>query len=433
MLLFLLLAEVSAVGRIVPLLSAWHYDDLLRDTPPERRPPSVILMYSSEPWCGTLDGWDDMVWPARSHLFLGSYDIASREVWWDEGERLDERFGVDKFPAVVFDAEKTDIWQGGWGTWQEWLWDHLAIDVTIENGLDTELEVLFDDDIATVEEELEMKLLPGTKLAYRRSGDESWILGAEISRQPTCGTMRVVVDALVAPEEQQRDDSEWLNARDQDTTFTHAAMCRQPPKMPKFNGVSPYEVAPLPKDISDRLWAFYRKYPRTKEDYDDTSTGINVHKINTTLISLDNDMAERDAIASLIQPLVEAWAQRPLVFTSFYGIREYHRGHELRMHVDRVATHVFSVIINLHQEDIQDPWPLDVILFDGSRASVYLEPGNILFYQSAKLIHGRPRTLNGSLYVNCFCHFRPNDWPYVYGAGDILFYDGEPLVDYKVD
>ena len=124
----------------------------------------------------------------------------------------------------------------------------------------------------------------------------------------------------------------------------------------------------------------------------------------------------------------------PLEFTSFYGIREYHRGSELRMHVDRVATHVFSVIINLHQEGVEVEWPLDVIDFNGSKAEVLLEPGEMLFYQSAKLVHGRPRPFQGELFVNCFCHFKPAEgWDYVYGAGDILYFRDEPVIDYKVD
>ena len=48
----------------------------------------------------------------------------------------------------------------------------------------------------------------------------------------------------------------------------------------------------------------------------------------------------------------------------------YYRGAELRMHVDRVATHVFSVIINLEQEGTDSDWPLEVVGFDGVRSEV---------------------------------------------------------------
>mmetsp|Transcript_22327 Transcript_22327/g.71974 ORF Transcript_22327/g.71974 Transcript_22327/m.71974 type:complete len:262 (+) Transcript_22327:592-1377(+) len=256
-----------------------------------------------------------------------------------------------------------------------------------------------------------------------------------VRKTATCQSLVLGSDAKDGDDDddEARRDAD-LNARDQDTTFTHASICRQPKAVPGFP-TSSYAKIDVPPELKERLWRFYRSNARTVEDYPPRSTGINVHLVNTTMVNFDFDRTERDIIASqYIQPLVEEWAnQGELVHTSFYGVREYHRGHELRMHVDRVATHVFSVIINLHQEEVDEPWPLDVIDFDGSKKSVFLDPGQMLFYQSAKLVHGRPRPFNGSLYVNCFCHFKPQDWPYEYGLGDILYHNGTPLVDYKVD
>jgi hypothetical protein len=62
------------------------------------------------------------------------------------------------------------------------------------------------------------------------------------------------------------------------------------------------------------------------------------------MVSLDLNFELRNKIAEdYIQPLVEGWVGEPLIFTSFYGIRVYHRGNHLRMHVDRLETHVYSV------------------------------------------------------------------------------------------
>lgn len=36
-----------------------------------------------------------------------------------------------------------------------------------------------------------------------------------------------------------------------------------------------------------------------------------------------------------------------------------------------------------------------------------LEPGQLLWYESARLPHGRPRPFNGSHYDNVFVHYRP--------------------------
>jgi len=34
---------------------------------------------------------------------------------------------------------------------------------------------------------------------------------------------------------------------------------------------------------------------------------------------------------------------------------------------------------------------LEVVTFDGVRREVALQPGQMLFYESAKLVHGRPK------------------------------------------
>ena len=60
------------------------------------------------------------------------------------------------------------------------------------------------------------------------------------------------------------------------------------------------------------------------------------------------------------------------------------------MHVDTRSTHVVSAIINLDQ-DVQEPWRL--LILDHSDAEHWLEmqPGDMVLYESAKLLHGRPR------------------------------------------
>lgn len=120
-----------------------------------------------------------------------------------------------------------------------------------------------------------------------------------------------------------------------------------------------------------------------------------------------------------------------LEFTSFYGIRVYHWGNHLRMHVDRLETHIYSVIMQLDQVDVEEDWPLEVIDFTGKRKEISMKPGDLILYESAKLIHGRPKTLYGKEYANAFCHFKPKVWPYV-DKNDILHHGNTPLQDFKL-
>merc|ERR1712113_659029 len=111
-----------------------------------------------------------------------------------------------------------------------------------------------------------------------------------------------------------------------------------------------------------------------------------------------------------IRHLVARWSgfeDEALELTSFYGIREYHEGAYLRNHIDRSSTHVLSVILQVEQLGMNATWPVEVITFNGKRRRIDMKAGQMLFYESAKLTHGRPEALKGALFVNAFCHFKP--------------------------
>lgn len=104
-----------------------------------------------------------------------------------------------------------------------------------------------------------------------------------------------------------------------------------------------------------------------------------------------------------------------LILTSIYGIRRYTNGSILRMHVDTANTHVVSAIINVNQENMKEDWPLLILDHDNNEHWISMEPGDLVLYESAKLLHGRPTTMNGDAYDNIFIHYMPEDntkWEY---------------------
>ena len=46
---------------------------------------------------------------------------------------------------------------------------------------------------------------------------------------------------------------------------------------------------------------------------------------------------------------------------------------------------------------------------EGNLHSVNLEPGEMLFYESAKCLHGRMTTFKGRYYGGIFLHYQPVD------------------------
>lgn len=107
-----------------------------------------------------------------------------------------------------------------------------------------------------------------------------------------------------------------------------------------------------------------------------------------------------------LQPLAEAWAGVRLEHTSTYGIRRYTDGSWLIAHIDKFKTHVISAILNIGQS-VRKEWPLFILDNSGARHQVILQPGEMVWYESARLLHGRPQLLEGDHYDNLFIHYRP--------------------------
>ncbi len=165
-----------------------------------------------------------------------------------------------------------------------------------------------------------------------------------------------------------------------------------------------FRIVPTPPEVQDRLLRLFdeRRDTATAEPTDMTflPTG------DPALIPVEEAGPE---VLAALQGLHEEWAGCRLEPSAAYGIRVYGEGQTLRPHCDRVETHVISSIVHV-AADVDEPWALTVEDAVGRVHDVYLEPGEMLLYESAKLPHGRPRPLRGRHYASVFLHYRPTDW-----------------------
>ncbi len=116
-------------------------------------------------------------------------------------------------------------------------------------------------------------------------------------------------------------------------------------------------------------------------------------------------------ILDALRPVHEQWAGTALRGSACYGIRVYLKGSYLYNHVDRIDTHVISSTICVDQ-DLSSPWPLYIEDLEGRPHEVVMAPGDMVFYESARLRHGRPYPLDGAFYAGMFVHYAPLDWRY---------------------
>lgn len=184
-------------------------------------------------------------------------------------------------------------------------------------------------------------------------------------------------------------------------------MKKQMNETPKFteNGFLKLRI---PEGIYSKLLGVVRNTDRVPE----TSKAIFARSsrgLPPYLIPISKEL--RKEVEEELRPMLQEWSKVDnLVATSTYGPREYRRGSSLRMHCDLGDTHIISAILQIDREGMERDWPLIIINRENQKQNIYLEPGEMLFYESASLPHSRDLPLEGNYYTNMFVHFAPKNY-----------------------
>jgi len=167
-----------------------------------------------------------------------------------------------------------------------------------------------------------------------------------------------------------------------------------------------FKKSNLDNELFKKLNSFYKeKKDKFTDEY--VAGGFiqsDISEVPSSLLDLTDDLRQ-DIHSSLKKPL-EEWSQSNLEPTFVYGIRDYKEGAVLVPHRDRENTHIISAIINI-AKDVDEDWPLVIEDHFYRKHEIFLDPGEVVFYESARLLHGRPYPLNGKSFANIFCHYRP--------------------------
>jgi prolyl 4-hydroxylase len=121
---------------------------------------------------------------------------------------------------------------------------------------------------------------------------------------------------------------------------------------------------------------------------------------------LYQDEAFNQSLMSDLQPIHEEWSGMQIVKAACYGIRVYQPRSYLYNHYDRGRTHIISSTICVDHR-LNSPWPLYIEDGEGRPHEVSVEPGEMVFFEGARLKHGRPYPLDGEYYANIFVHYTP--------------------------
>jgi hypothetical protein len=173
-----------------------------------------------------------------------------------------------------------------------------------------------------------------------------------------------------------------------------------------------YLKGKMPAEMFETLRDFLRDYQHAGvyEDWAVSACYVN-HCTHRPPLMTHLPWKVKDYVFDTMRPIIKEWigVSEPLEDISCYGIRTYTAGSMLRNHVDRTTTHAASVILAI-AADTEELWPLEIVDHRGQAMNVTLVPGEMLLYESATLLHGRPAQFQGRATSNIFLHFRPQGW-----------------------
>jgi len=186
----------------------------------------------------------------------------------------------------------------------------------------------------------------------------------------------------------------------------------------------------LPDDVFASIGAFYynNRDNRVREEWSGKGVFVNWWEVDVYFVQIPWKL--KGHWQKRLLELVEDWVGVELEQTDMYGLRRYEESARLLTHVDRETTHAFSLIVNIDQGNLSEPWAVEVHDHADRLHEVTMQPGDIVYYESARCLHGRNKPLKGegSYYVNLFTHYRP--------VGDPKWFEKpnpegtpEPLID----
>ncbi|MEO0367317.1 MAG: GlcNAc-transferase family protein [Pseudomonadota bacterium] len=167
---------------------------------------------------------------------------------------------------------------------------------------------------------------------------------------------------------------------------------------------------PMPKKLFSKLRHFYRKerLGSTKNEFVPGEFLANAGaEAPSKKIELTEEL--RTLCHQSLLAICEEWSEQSLGVTAVYGIRDYVRDTTLKSHTDTQTTHIISAILNVDQQ-VDEPWPLQIEDHMCRLNEVFLEPGEMLLYEGARLAHGRTAPLKGESFANIFVHFCPSGY-----------------------
>jgi prolyl 4-hydroxylase len=108
---------------------------------------------------------------------------------------------------------------------------------------------------------------------------------------------------------------------------------------------------------------------------------------------------KREGVVQEVQQALEELTLQKLVFQASVGIRAYSENAVLAPHLDQLPFAI-TAVLHIAENNVAEPWPLQLVKGDEDGnptiTNITTVPGEMVIYEGASVIHGRPFPLTSS-------------------------------------
>lgn len=193
--------------------------------------------------------------------------------------------------------------------------------------------------------------------------------------------------------------TKWFRLKGQGKRFS-----KEPNEfLPVYTGEGFFK-AKLPEPLFNKIYHNYQtQMSKATSSNGKAITGGDKAVIVNNITPLSEDLKQETHQA--LQPLIEAWFGHYLKLTNTVGITNYKHAALIKQHREDTNTTIVNAVVCVHQL-VNKPWPLVIDDHNYRKHYVLLNPGDICFYEGAKLSHGRPEALDGEEYAELTLHYQ---------------------------
>jgi prolyl 4-hydroxylase len=145
----------------------------------------------------------------------------------------------------------------------------------------------------------------------------------------------------------------------------------------------------LPETLFKKIYGFYQSYASKVLSNEEITLSENLQK----------------DVQQLLQPLVEAWFGHYLKLSQISGINRYNKGSIIMPYRQDPSTSIVCVVVNVQQMG-KYAWPMIISDHNYRQHQLELKPGDMIFYEAAKLKCGRPLPFNGEEFADICLHYQ---------------------------